>query len=369
MEKFSMNNFGNVIEQKSKKNEKDIFERVSIHSQEFDKEILAKPDVSSEEVREAWQIREWKIGDTVIRAIGVAHVPETFLEFRQEIENVIKESDVVVNEFAPEALGFYDKESASKLQSIKSTFNENYNLEQLRQAYLKYERQYNLGLFHHEIELLAAKYGKDMALADLSLSMDVESFLKDDTLYARGAEQIERKKALYKKGGLEVGTFLLSVASFINFVEELKQPVAMMSRRKFIKNGLIVGASLALAGLPSKIVKIPQKTSANKETEIDDKKKYTQLVLLRDPKLADSLIKLAEMGYKKVAFIYGVGHLDGVEKYINNPELASMELNDNEDIINRNNPNAFRIYKLSPGNNTSGRFVASEKMIWKPIAK
>jgi len=62
---------------------------------------------------ERWQTREWKIGDTIIQAIGVNHVPETFLEFRQEIEQAIQESDVVVNEFAPEALG-----STTKLQQI-----------------------------------------------------------------------------------------------------------------------------------------------------------------------------------------------------------------------------------------------------------
>ena len=68
---------------------KDVFEKVSEHSIKFDKEITETRVYSKEEVRERWQTREWKIGDTIIQAIGVSHVPETFLEFRQEIEQAI----------------------------------------------------------------------------------------------------------------------------------------------------------------------------------------------------------------------------------------------------------------------------------------
>jgi hypothetical protein len=151
--------------------DRDIFERVSDHLKEFDRQAEEYRSYTEREVRDAFRMEEWKIGETTIQAIGVEHVPETFLYFREKIE-AIRESDVVVNEFAPEALGLYDKTQATHLKKIKSRFNEDYNLEQLREAFIKFQRPWNLGTFHHEVELVSAKYGKDMACADLTLTKD-----------------------------------------------------------------------------------------------------------------------------------------------------------------------------------------------------
>jgi len=343
--------------------ENEIFERVAEHSREFDKHTAENRVFLPEEIQEAWQVKEWKIGDTVIQAIGVSHVPETFLEFRKEIEKAIQESDVVVNEFAPEALGLYDKTSSHRLKSIKSRFNENYDLEDLRQAYLKFERPWNIGVFHHEIELLAAKYGKDMALADLSLSKNPEALLQDCYLYAYGAEQIEENKAKLKRLGLYTGAAALGVAGLNNLIDELRRP---MSRRKFLKMGLVAGAA-AIAGATPKIIETPPRTAIEKLSKIQSGSEQYLLMMLRDPKLADSLRKLSESGYKKIAFIYGANHLKRVEEYLNNPEKCAEELSAHQELIERNNPDAFRIYRLSPGENNSERFVASKEMIWKRI--
>lgn len=358
---------GQSIEQftgsKAESREKDVFERVAEHSRKFDKEIIETRTYLSKEIREAWQTREWKIGDTIIQAIGVSHVPETFLEFRQEIEKAIQESDIVVNEFAPEALGLYYKTSSDRLGGIKSKFNGNYSLEQLRQAYMKYERSWNLGLFHHEVELLAAKHGKDMATADLTFSKDPEALLQDGYLYAYGAEQTAERAALLKKAGLYTGAATLGIAGLSGLISELKKP---MSRRKFLKLGLMAGAA-TITGVTPKTTETPPQTAVKKSMETQGKSDDEQLLMLRDPKLAETLQQLSKAGYKKIAFIYGTGHLKRVEEYLNTPEKAKRELVTGKEVIDRNNPDAFRIYRLSEGENSSEKFVASEKKTWKRI--
>ena len=339
---------------------KDVFEKVSEHSIKFDKEITETRVYSKEEVRERWQTREWKIGDTIIQAIGVSHVPETFLEFRQEIEQAIQESDVVVNEFAPEALGFYDKTSADRLRGIESKFRKGYNLEQLRQKFNEYERQSNMGIFQHEIELLAAKYDKDMALADLAWSKDPEDLLQGEYLYDYWAKQAAENKALLKKAGLYTSAAVLGIVGLVDFVNKPQS----MSRRKFLNLGLMAGAA-AIAGVTPKITETLPQSAFEESMKIKDDQ--NELVRLRDAKLAEVLQQLSKAGYKKIVFIYGKGHLEPVEKYLGTPEKGASELAASKHVIERNNPDAFRLYRQSYGNNHSERFVASEKKVWKRI--
>lgn len=363
MEKFSIGKFNYMTEKKIENSEEDIFKRVEEHSRKFDKEIADTRIYPSSEIKKVWQIKEWKIGDAKIKAIGVSHVPETFLEYRQEIEQAIKESDIVVNEFAPEALGFYDKESAQRLKKIKSLFNENYNLEQVRQVYCKYERFWNKGVFHHEIELLAAKYGKDMAVVDLA-SRDPEKEFQDYFLYTRKAEQIAEQIATLKKIGLYGGAAGLGVAGLLRFLEDFQKP---MSRRKFLSLGL-VGGSAIIAGITSKITEVPPNTSIQKSAEgLNDVFDSYKIEMLRDPKLADALECLVRIGYKNIVFIYGSKHINRVEEYLNNPEKRAKKLAIGKEIIQKYNPDSFRVYRLVDGENHSEKFVASKNKVWKRI--
>ncbi len=359
---------GNPLEQftaipdsRTLSSEKEIFDAVTNHSRQFDKATSETRVYPPEEIRKEYQTMEWKIGDTVIQAVGVMHVPETFLEFRQQIEKTIQESDVVVNEFAPEALGLYDKTSAGRLQGVRSKYNKHYNLEQLRQTYIKNERPWNLGLFHHEVELLAAKHSKDMAIADLTFSKNPEAFLQDGYLYAYGAEQTEEHKALLKKMGLYTSAVALAGSS--GFIGGSKNPI---SRRNFLKLGLVVGAA-AIAGVTPKMTETPPQTAVKKSMDVQGKTDDEQLMLLRDPKLAEALQRLAKAGYKKIAFIYGTGHLKRVGEYVDDPQRVEKELAAGKEVIERNNPDAFRIYRQTDGDNTSEKFIASEKKVWKRV--
>lgn len=359
MERFSVEQSARLVEGA----EGVDVEAITEHSRKFDKHIAETAEYPPEAIREAWQVREWKIGEARILAIGVSHVPETFLEYRQELERAIRESDVVVNEFAPEALGMYDTETGKRLRSVRSRFNENYNLEQLRQAYLKYERSWNLGVFHHEVELLAAKYGKDMALADLTFSKDPEVLLQDDNLYAYGAEEVEEHKAALKKRGLYAGAAALGVIGLGSFLAELKKP---MSRRKFLKLGLVAGAA-AVAGATPKITETPPRTAVSRGAKGEGVNDQRQMTKMCDLKLAESLKRLTGSGYQKIVFIYGTRHINGVGEYLGDQQKMTGDLALLGDSMERSNPDAFRLYRLSPGENNSERFAASKSAAWKRI--
>jgi len=358
---------------------KEIFERITKHSQELDKEITQDPLFSKEEIEKNWRKEEWQIGETKIEAIGVVHVPEIFLYKREEIEKTIQESDIVVSEFTPEALGMYDKTQDKHLKNIKSRFNEHYNLAELRKAYLRFENSKVLrsGVFYHEIELLTAKYGKDLACFDFEWSQTPERLLQDHFIYAKAAEELADLKARFKKTGLYGGTFITGLAGLAGLLKDLKlkKPI---SRRTFLKMGL-VGVAGLVVGVTPEITKTPPKKAekiakeeAEKEAEKIKRGEITKRQLfdiLRNLSTADSLSKLPELGYKKITLIYGVNHLKEIKWALDNPEkrkefLFSPEI---QQLIKKHNPDYFKIFKLSPGKNHSEKFVASKDLVWKRI--
>lgn len=60
-----------------------------------------------------------------------------------------------------------------------------------------------------------------------------------------------------------------------------------------------------------------------------------------------------------------------MEEYLSTPKKGASELATSQEVIERNNPDAFRVYRLSEGENSSDKFVVSEKKVWKriPLAK
>lgn len=338
----------------------EIFQRVAEHSKKFDQHIEQTRIYPRQEIINAWQTREWQIGDTQIQAIGLSHVPETFLEYRSEIEKSIQESDIVFTEFAPEALGFYDKSSSQQFSQTPAKHNSHYSVEDLRQVYLKYERSFNIGIFHHEIELLAAKYSKPMAIADLRFSMPAEKLLQETHFYYDQLKEIHKDKDKLTEYGLYTCAFVLG-ASGLN---DLLQSKEKITRRDFmVKAGKILAGS-TLAGFTPLIMEKKHKHKQTKYSSNPDSQKLKKLV---DPILSDSLYRLSELGYKKICFIYGTMHLDPIEKINDNPEQNQEFISRHYDAIKKNNPNYFKIFKLDNGENYSDQFTASDNKVWKQI--
>lgn len=372
------------FEQRPEEEKKEvIFNRVTQHSQEFDentKKSYASLDRVKETMEKYFSIEEWEIGDCKIKTIGVSHTPETFLFFRKEIEEAINEGDLVINEFTPEASGFYNKNLTEELSKKKSKFNTDYSLEDLRREYLRLEGEGKtlggVGPFHHEIELLAAKYGKDMACIDTILNQDVESSLEDTSFYSYYANSIEERKIMLKKAGIVGGGIVLSSLGLMALLKGKgedqkkentleKKDSTKITRRKFLGAMIAaVGAATVIAG-PEVVKKRDTMKERPTQEEVDV---YQALVEYRNVHMAESLEKLIkERGYKKIVFIYGKNHLEPVREYINNPAKREKDSKKYGKEISEKYPDSLRIYRLSEGNNNSEKFVASEEMIWRRI--
>lgn len=347
----------------AEKAERTVFDRVNELSRAFDRETAGtrRKEVSPQEVKEAWQTREWRIGDTVVRALGVSHVQETFLEFRPQIDEAIAKSDVVVNEFAPEAQGLYDQKRAASLRDKTSRFNEKYTLEQVRQAYIQSERSSNLGAFHHEVEMVTAKYGKDMAVADLMFAKDAEEFLQFSHSHTKQAEEIDARKDGLKRAGALAGALAVGMGGVGVAVSDPDK--RLLSRRKLLGMAAAAAGMAAAGTLPS-LIETPPSVAKQFQNELEY---IPDGVRMRDAKLAESLQKLAQAGYKNIAFIYGTEHLEGVEGYLADPVKLQRDLARFKGAMEQMNPDPFRVYRLAPGENNSEKPVAAPGKVWQRV--
>lgn len=378
--------FNQLENQEQKGESQEQIERtVGSHLNKIVEEAEKNPIYTQGEVEKAWQKRVWKIGESEVVALGVLHVPETLVYYLKDIDEAIKESSIVLTEFAPEALGIYDSSTKEKLENIKSVFNPNYNLEELRQIYLKKERISGMGVFHHAIELIAAKYGKPIAIDDLTWSRDQVDFFQNSYLYARWAEEIKKREAETNQliastaGTVLAGTALFDFFNnflkyFLNKEESsMSQEESSMSRREFLKKAAIVGAGAAIASLGPKIFKSPPEMAEEKSTEgqtLESLIEEQRIQILRDAKIADTLEQLSKK-YEKIVIIYGSAHLDRIEYFLNNPEERRSVLEEGRGLIEKYNPDSFRIYTLQDGQNTSDESipVASKNIVWKCVSK
>jgi hypothetical protein len=339
----------------------EIIERVTEHSREWDRKIAkSTPEVDIQRAEQAFVAQTWRIGNSEIRAIGVEHLPETFLVARKEIERAIGEADIVVNEFAPEALGFYQDSQIDE----------------------EVERRLGMGSFHHEIELLAASHGKDMAAIDLTHGKsygepEVSATDMASVPFPSQHDSVEYKHMLrsgLKEGGQALAAAILATWGLAPFLHWVSNGERKMSRRDFIKGLGLTAASVAIGhsalsnfsrdrGKPIAPAAAPPNFTDPSSVE----KKDEQIEYLRDPIIADSLRRLSRDGYRKVVLIYGANHLPKVKRYLDEPQECEEELSSYKDLIDQYNPDRYKIFRLAPGENHSERFVASRKMVWQRI--
>lgn len=340
-----------------------VSRRVRDHSSEFDHDSESHRKFSREQIRSNWETRRWKVGDAEVNAIGSMHVPETFLEFREQIESAIRESDVVIVEYAPEAQGMYDRDTAKRLSTIPSPSNSALDLEQVRQAAVGRERKWNIGLFHHELELLAAEYGKDLACADLNFSRDPENYLKESEMDQQAAEEDAEAAAKLKQIGL-YGAAAAAGASALRMGSHTESS-SNMSRRNFLRLGLLAGAGL-IFGVTPKLTEAPRASDRKQDApttgEINDEMRWNAL---RDAHIADALHRLSDAGYKKIALIYGTAHIKFIEKNLEHREKSIRVMEAGKPLVDRRNPDSFRVYGLADGNNDSEKFVADPHKVWR----
>ena len=82
--------------EKSEIKREEITKRVEENSRKLDKETAGNRFYLPEEIKKWWKRKKWKIKNCKIEAIGVCHVPETFLEYREEIETAIAREESAI---------------------------------------------------------------------------------------------------------------------------------------------------------------------------------------------------------------------------------------------------------------------------------
>lgn len=206
----------------------ELGEKVDAYVQTHLAQIAADRKVSKLDTWRDWKEVNWPVNEAKVHGVGVAHVPETLLDYRDRLEHAIADAEVVVTEFAPEAAGFY--EPVTKL--------DNHNvadkpvLQDKLDQYVRDERNKNIGIFHHDIELLAAKYNKPLVCADVSYSRTPEEYFM-----AADSEQIA------DLGGAHTGV--------LKGAETVAAAAAVLpkkfSRRSFLRVAVPAAAGLAVA--------------------------------------------------------------------------------------------------------------------------
>ncbi len=297
-------------------------------------QISADRKSSRLETWDGWKEFKWHVNDAEVNAVGVAHVPETLLDYREQLEHAIADADVVVTEFAPEAAGFYEPVTELHNQDdVKQVVLQN-KLDQ----YVINERKQNIGIFHHDIELLAAKYNKPLLCADMDYSRTPEEYFTGED-----NEQIAPHSS--------------SAVGLLKGVEAVTAAVPILpkkvNRRNFLKVAAPAAVGLAAAAY------------AHHEKHKDDSPVTVEAFAVRDIVLAISLRQLSRK-YKKVCVIYGSGHLPVVEYYLKHPDKLAEAYARNKERIDYHNPDPYRLYKLTPGHNKSTRaFVPSNNKVWQ----
>jgi hypothetical protein len=361
----------------------EISNRVTQHSQEFDRITREKQQERLSRIENAREVshgtyveQEWVVGDCEVMAIGVSHIPETFLEFRQRIEQAIENSDIVVTEVTPEADGWYSKAVHEELHNTPCQFNRAISLEDVRRDITPYVEKAD-GFFH-EVELLTAKYGKDLASVDLVSSRDIRDALQSADFYSIVAHDAEDKKAALKRlmvlgigvAGATAGAHMVRKSIEQQNGAEGQPAVGKLNRRTFLGAAAVAGSIAAGVG-GTELVRNKtgeefmdefSQQEGNLETYFEEM--YLQELPARDAYAAESIAHVAELGYKKITVIYGAGHMKGIKKFLDNPKLRAKTLEQYGSIIEKRSPDSCKIYKLDEGRNDSEEFVASEDMIW-----
>ncbi|GIW65299.1 MAG: hypothetical protein KatS3mg093_278 [Candidatus Parcubacteria bacterium] len=235
-------------------------------------------------------------------------------------------------------------------------------MQQLLDAYLKFERQSNQGIFHHEIELLIAKYNKKMAVIDLN-AKNAEQALQNEEYFINLQEELDKNKKILQELGLDITAITMIIGGLENFLKEFKKPI---SRRKFLKLGLIAGGATILGINNQEIIKKSSKTSNDNDVK-NQLKEQLMLENLRNIVIVDSLKKLSAIGYKNITIIYGSKHLNNIEYYLNKESEVDYILKVNKQLIEKYNPDYFKIYELKDGINDSIKFTASKNKVWERI--
>lgn len=226
-----------------------------------------------------------------IEFLGVRHTPETLAQFRDEIEEYIKNSDVLLSELFVAG----DEQSEDDIK-----------------------------VFYKAITQMAQKSKKEMVIADpekeFSDAVVNRAVSIMPMLASFGAGIYLGKKLMDLTHELEMRRMYKKYYPEENFTKNDEQ---LISRRSFLKGALATGIMAtgglsAIAGLLEEM-KISKEKGELLENFLLDSLDYRNALISRE------IIELSKND-KKVSVIYGAAHLPGVTKFLEDPELLDRKI-------------------------------------------
>lgn len=274
--------------------------------------------------------REASVQGQSVRLLGVVHVPETLLQYRDRIEHSIANSSALVLEGAPEISGLY---AAAFEQEIEQTFVQKGHTEREAKEWYRTNVLENAGLvFFHEMEQLAKKYGVPVVVADPYSGPDrmkklVTEGLDEETDALRlRAAKMENGIALAWGGSLLAGLAFLGQSFHRREQARVRGHVnAQLSRRSFLTGSAALAATAALTpttySIEQETEALPSYNSAITDLAgygFDD---YRNIETLRAFEgFADS-----HRSQKPVTWIYGDRHVPALERYMRYPFFRDLK--------------------------------------------
>ncbi len=249
-------------------------------------------------------------GKVNIDFVGVTHEPETLLEYRDQIESAILNSDLVVLERSPDAMGTGDLSPSELAEGGINMFGGE--------------------IFYKELERLAAKHGKRILHIDPMKTVPLEGGKYYDIPLDRSDQEI---KGLHSKVGIAGVTpaVALTVKGIVGDIRKLikeglpqedknESDSSAVSRRTFLKGAVYAGAVATGANAIINGTNVGYYKGVPK-TILHGTQDY------RDVIAADSVDQLEQSFTKSinVAMIYGAAHKAGIRTYLENPNLRKAK--------------------------------------------
>lgn len=247
-------------------------------------------------------------GNLEIEMLGVAHIAETLPQHREKIETAIKNSNLLVLEKVAEAEDVNLARNRSK-NAVSSG-----------------------GFFFLEVERMARRYGKDLVTADPFYGYGADSDEHEEVMEKR-ERLVKDVRRLVGSIGMSAaaGGGVLSLAAMIKASagdkegthSEVSQGLNL-SRRGFLKLA-VAGAG---ATLGHKIADAASEDENYGKFEFGDPTTDYQLNDYRDVAIAEGLDTLARSftQKKKIALLFGAGHIKGIRYYLENPDIRRAKL-------------------------------------------
>lgn len=304
-------------------------------------EVTVKP-IDQEAVKfakESWHQEKFKLNGKDVVVYGLAHIPETFSLYRNEIEDAISKASIVVLEGVKTASGLNDPRLFS---------------------------EYTYPAFPGQMEWLAATHNKLVVTADprnFSLNKDTLALLSE---LDKENTDIEKIKKIISSSGPPISLAATAVAIIDYKKGIIKRP---MTRRAFLG----VAAASAGASLTASLSELATLKDISPDRGRQDNPLGAFLYELMDYRnvvVAEGLNRLSKnkivTNNGPIVVFYGDAHRTALKHYAESPTERSLKLKSYLSFNDISKPK-LRIFKADRIIDEQGRWDSANEFKWQTV--